>query len=48
MAASLNRVKGKLVAPLHQDGASLVARINRDERELLLAAAPKRLLKADS
>lgn len=35
------KVKGKLFARLHQDGESLVVRIEFAEREILMAAAPE-------
>ncbi len=35
------RVGGKLFARLHQDGESLVVKIDFDERELRMAAVPK-------
>ena len=41
------KVKGKLFARLHQDGESLVVGVDFEEREALMAAAPKKFYITD-
>jgi len=41
------RVKGKLFLRLHDDGETLVARVDPDERAMLLAASPTSLYLTD-
>ena len=41
------RVRGKFLARLREDGASLVVKVGHDERDMLLAAAPETFFTTD-